>query len=145
MKGLLTRAMWISSIALISIQMAYSEPLQGNVGVSPQWGSGWIALARVTDFKQGDKLRLRIGGSATKIVIRFLAAGIDSNTPSGIDGDIIEVPQSRNVEIILKEDHKNVEQISVHGGPNPWGLFPLGAQNGPAMLLSAERIATQGK
>ena len=57
--------------------------------------------------------------------------------PSGVIGDRVDVPKSRNVEIVLLADYDNVIQISVHGGPNPWGRFSLGGGNGPATLETA--------
>jgi hypothetical protein len=120
--------------------VACSQTVPGNPGASPQWGSGWMDLATSTDFKQGEKLRLRIGGTATKILVRFLSKGTDPNTPSGIDGEPLQIPANRIVEMTLKTDHLNVVQVSVHGGPNPWGYFPLGGGNGPAHLLSIERL-----
>lgn len=119
----------------------YSEPLQGGIGASAHWGSGWLDLFKSTSFHRGDRLKLRVGGTANTIVVRFLEEGADPDDPSGIDGGPIKVPIDRLVEIVLQEDHENVIQISIHGGPNPWGLFLMGGGNGPATLLGAERVA----
>ena len=90
------------------------------------------------DFKRGDKLRLRVGGTATKILVRLLSRGTDPNEPIGIVGGIVDVPKDRTVEIDLNTNFNDVVQISVHGGSNPWGLYSLGQGNGPATLLSCE-------
>ena len=116
------------------------HPLSGETGSSLRWGSGWIDLTTPTDFKKGDRLKLKIGGTAEKILVRLLPEGMDPGSTTGIVGDGIKVPESRIIEITLQQDHKRIGQISVHGGPNPWGKFPLGGGNGPATLLSAERI-----
>ena len=85
---------------------------------------------------------LTIGGTAETIVVRFLSKDDNPNDPIGIDGGVVEVPESRVVQITLNEDHTDVIQVSVHGGRNPWNLYPLGGGNGPATVLSAERIAS---
>jgi len=123
-----------------SKRQVYAQTIQGEIGSSARWGTGWLDLVKKRDFHKGDRLRLTVGGSANKIVVRLLSRGSDPNTPSGIDGGIVRVPENRVVEITLQEDHKNVTQISVHGSANPWGRFPLGGGNGPATLLSAEYI-----
>ena len=137
-----SRVGWLVGLSLVCAAGAYAERLQGTVGSSSQWHSGWIDLATMTDFKAGDRLRLNIGGSATKIVVRLLSRGVDPNTSAGIEGDVVSVPENRIVDLILQQDHKDIVQVSVHGGPNPWGLFPLGGGNGPATLLSLERLSS---
>jgi len=112
--------------------------LIGETGSSWHWGSGWLDLATPTDFMKGDRLRLKIGGTATKILVRLLPKGISPDLPQGIIGGVITVPESRIVEVSLDTDHKEIIQISVHGGPNPWGMYPLGGSNGPATLAAAE-------
>jgi len=114
--------------------------LQGRIGHSTQWGSGWLDLTVVRDFKQGDKLRLKVGGSAKKIVVRLLSEDDSPDDPAGVDGGPIEVPQNGMVDKTLLENHSKVKQISVHGNENPWGQFPLGGGNGPATLLGAELV-----
>ena len=113
------------------------KPLKGSIGVSNRWGSGWIDLDQMMDFQKGDHLRLRIGGTAKKAVVRFLEKGRDPSDPVGID-QIVTIPEDRIVEVELKNGYRNVIQISIHGGPNPWGLYPLGGGNGPATLISVE-------
>ncbi|RLB91598.1 MAG: hypothetical protein DRH50_10840 [Deltaproteobacteria bacterium] len=114
--------------------------LAGESGFSSQWGSGWIDLATPTDFAAGDHLRLKIGGTSNKIVVRLLQKGISPESSTGMLGGAITVPGNRVVEVALDTDRKGIIQISVHGGPNPWGKFPLGGNNGPATLETAELI-----
>ena len=114
--------------------------LTGASGSSSQWGSGWIDLAPAVDFKKGDRLKLLIGGTANKILVRLLPKGQSPDTSVGLVGGPVDVPKSRVVEVELTQDRKQVIQISVHGGPNPWGKFLLGHDNGPASLESAELI-----
>ncbi len=112
--------------------------LIGVTGSSQQWESGWLDLATPTEFVKGSRLRLKIGGTAAKIIVRLLPKGISSGSPQGIIGGVITVPKSRIVEVSLETDHRGIIQISVHGGPNPWGVYPLGGDNGPATLTGVE-------
>lgn len=118
---------------------ARAEPrsLAGETGSSSRWGSGWLDLATVADFAAGDVLRLRIGGKANKVLVRLLPEGKFPDSSAGIVGGAITVPENRVVEVVLGEDRKGIIQISVHGGPNPWGRFPLGGGNGSATLEAA--------
>lgn len=114
--------------------------LAGETGSSSRWGSGWLDLATVTDFAAGDALELRIGGSANKVLVRLLPEGKFPDSTVGIVGGAITVPENRVVEVVLDEDRKGIIQISVHGGPNPWGKFSLGGGNGTATLEVARLV-----
>lgn len=123
--------------------------ITGNVGSSSQWGSGWIELSPMQNFKSGDRLRLTIGGSAQNILIRLFSTGQSPDQPVGIlpgkaavkgNAFAIPVPKNRIVVVELDSAYSNVLQISVHGGPNPWGQFPLGFSNGPATIIKADLI-----
>jgi uncharacterized protein YpmB len=141
MKKLIASLVIIFMVFLINPQDLISETLKGETGSSWKWGSGWLDLARMMDFKKGDKLELQIGGTASKIIVRLLAKGVSSDSPSGIVGGALEVPSTRAVELELDSDYNNIVQISVHGHSNPWGLYDLGAQNGPATLLKVDYYA----
>lgn len=119
---------------------AETKFLDGEIGSSSRWGSGWLDLATTTNFMRGDRLRLKIGGTADKILVRLLPKGGSPDSSVGIIGGAIIVPENRIVEVVLDTDRKEIIQISVHGGPNPWGKFPLGGGNGPATLETAELI-----
>jgi len=116
------------------------KPLAGQLGSSPRWGTGWLDLVTITNFSAGDTLRLKIGGTADKVIVRLLPEGRFPDSSVGIVGSPITVQDSRFIEVVLKKDRKNIIQISVHGGPNPWGKFPLGGGNGPATVVSADLI-----
>jgi len=109
-------------------------------GMSAQWRSGWCDFPSPVDFKKGERLRLAIGGSATKVIVRLLPKGADPNTPIGVIPAPYTVPQSRFIELVVPNDAATVEQISVHGGPSPWDQYPLGAGNGPATLTGVGRL-----
>jgi hypothetical protein len=121
-------------------QLAPAEPLAGTIGAAVQYGSGWIDFPQPVDFVKGERLRLVIGGTATKILVRMLAKGQSRDGSEGLVGGPIDVPKTRVIELVLGENRAQVIQISVHGGANPWGKFPLPG-NGPAALQSVERLA----
>lgn len=118
-----------------------TQYLTGEYDSSSRWKSGWLDLAKVTDFSVGDRLQLTIGDTAEKIIVRLLAKGQSPDSSSGIVGGTVTVPQSRVVEIELHTDLRGIIQISVHGGTNPWGRFPLGGGNGSATLEAAYLIS----
>jgi len=120
-----------------------AEQLQGTPGNSEYWGSGWFDLQAPINFEKGERLRIVVGGTATKVLVRFLSKGADPNGSSGIDGGPRQVPADRVLEVTIDTAYKNITQISVHGGPNPWGRFPLGQDNGPATINSIDRIGNQ--
>ena len=113
--------------------------LDGIAGASSRWGAGWIDFVKPMDFEANDRLRLQVGGTAEKIIVRLLGDGQFPNDPVGIVAYAIEVPKDRIVEIVLHKGQKKIIQISVHGGTNPWNI-PLGGQNGSATLIGAELI-----
>lgn len=130
----------ITVIRLAPSAAVAADTLAGAIDSSPKWGSGWIDFAPPVDFMEGDHLKLFIGGSPDKIVVRLLPKSAAPDISAGVVGGATDVPKSRILEIVLPQDRKQVVQLSVHGGPNPWGKFPLGGGNGPATLESAGRI-----
>jgi hypothetical protein len=137
------RSMFISLaiLFLLALPTAVSaQTLAGATGSSSQWGSGWLDLAPPVDFAKGEHLKLFIGGSAEKIIVRLLPKEASPDSSVGVIAGVVSVPKSRIVEVTVPENRKQVVQISVHGGPNPWGKFPLGGGNGPATIESAERV-----
>lgn len=125
--------------AIITASTGYAEDLAGTHGVSNRWGSGWINLQQTTDFSKGDRIRLKVGGSATRVLVRFLTDLELADEPLGIDGGVQNVPDSRVVDLTLTTSHPGTRQISVHGGHRAWD-WSLGGDNGPATLETAERL-----
>lgn len=109
-------------------------------GKSRKHGSGWITFDPPKDLQAGNMLELFIGGSAQKVIVRLLPEGKSPDFPTGVLPEIFVVPDNRLLSVVLKENHPAVSHVSVHGGPNPWGKFPLGENNGPATL---ERISVK--
>lgn len=135
----------VLAIATAAIQGQTAVPC--TPGAAPQWGAGWCDFSTPASFKKGDRLRIAIGGSATKIIVRLLPSSAKGreDTPVGALPAAIAIPQNRFIEVVLPYDAMNITQISVHGGPSPWNQYPLGARNGPATITGIERLpATAG-
>jgi hypothetical protein len=116
-----------------------AEGLRGTTGKDPRWYSGWIDLASPTSFSKGDQIRLSIGGTATKVAVRFLDDPRKADSAEGVIG-VFPVGGDRVVRITLDVAYKGIQHISVHGGPSPWNLYDLGGGNGAATLNSAQVI-----
>jgi hypothetical protein len=118
------------------------ELLDGSVGSSLRAGSGWIQLNAVAGFERGDRLRFHVAGAATRMIVRLLSLHDDPNDPVGINGGTVQIPPDGIVEVVVERRFEAVTQISVHGGPSPFGLYPLGEENGSVHLLRVERVAS---
>jgi len=118
--------------------------LRGSPDSNARWKCGWIDLAQPTNFYKGDQLRLTVGGTAAKIVVRLLDDPSRANSSEGVLG-VFTVGADRIVRITLDVDYMGVQQLSVHGGPNPWNLYDLGGGNGPATLSAAQVIRINRK
>ena len=116
-------------------------PLQGQIGSSDEWGSGWIELERVTDFQAKSELRFEIGGTAEKILVRLLRAGADPNTDAGVLGKY-DIPGDRRLSVKLPNARPEITQVSVHGGPKPFKR-KLAPNNGGATIESVCHVQAQ--
>ena len=132
-------AVAILALVVLGVGAAQAQKLKGETGSSAQWSSGWLTLKSTTNFSKGDHLKLVVGGPANKIVVRLLANGAAPETSAGAIG-AFDVPKDHVVDVVIPEDRKDVIQISVHGGANPWGEFPLGDGNGAVTIKSAELV-----
>jgi hypothetical protein len=135
----LRKSLITAVILVTTFSLAQAQKLKGTTGSSAQWSSGWLTLNSATNFSKGDHLKLVVGGSANKIVVRLLAKGAAPETSAGAVG-AFDVPKDHVVDVVIPDDRKDVIQISVHGGANPWGEFPLGDGNGAATIKSAELV-----
>jgi hypothetical protein len=125
------------SIAICATAQDWQK-LGGELGSSETYKSGWLDLAPPLTFTKGEKLRITVGGTAVKIIVRLLPVGASPGDQTGIVGEY-KVSDKRAVVVTLGEDHEQVKQVSVHGGPNPWGVWDLGGNNGPATIKTVER------
>jgi hypothetical protein len=119
------------------------EVLRGSPDASPRWKSGWLDLLQPTSFYKGDQLRLTIGGTATKVVVRLLDDPRRADSPEGVIG-VFTVGADRIVRVTLDADYRGIQQLSVHGGCCPW-TYDLGGGNGAATLTAAQVIRISRK
>lgn len=126
---------------LVESQTGKKEPLLGEIGSSSRWDSGWIDFISPERFQSGDIIRIRIGGSAKKVLVRLLGKGQSPDSSVGIVGGSRDVPGDRWIEVKMEYDRDSIIQLSVHGG-NPWGRSQ-GVNNGPATIDEIEVIRKQ--
>jgi hypothetical protein len=131
-------------IALLIACSAFAQaaPLEGQRGeaAGTVWQSSWLDLNKVTAFKRGERLKLRLQGAAENVVVRLLDADSDPSESTGIEGGVHKVPGNGVLELKLQRDHPKVTQISVHADKEAWGR-PLGERNGRITLLGVERLS----
>lgn len=136
----------IALVALTFSTPAYAEEvvLSGRLGSSADDMSGWIDLSPPLSFRIGDRLKLWVGGSANRVLVRFLPLEGNRGLPDRVVG-IFDVPDDRWLEIVLKHSRTNIPHVSVHGGENPFGdpAFHLGRGNGPASILEILLVRPQ--
>lgn len=120
------------------LEVGSTGMLDGVTDFDKRMYCGWIDLGQSMHFKSGDRLLIRLGGTARQVLVRLLPAGQSASRCIGVVGGVVEVPASRILDIQLRTAHKNIVQVSVHGGPNPWGLYPMGGGNGIATVESIE-------
>jgi hypothetical protein len=81
-------------------------------------------------------LKITVGGSAKKILVRLLKDGQSAEQPNGVLGKY-DVPSGRVLEVPIAAKKSGITQISVHGSPRAW-TYSLGASNGPATIEDIE-------
>jgi len=143
MRLFLAKTWIVLSFLLLSVNIAPAQQLNCFLGSSPQWESGWCDLRPSMNFSSGERLRIVVGGTARQILVRLLPQGGDPNSPAGIVGSSRRIPSNRTLEIVLESNYSRISQISVHGGSNPFNIAPLGQDNGPATIISIERLTPQ--
>jgi hypothetical protein len=110
--------------------------LAGDAGVDKKYASGWLDLSGLTTFHSGSSLRLTIGGTAKKILVRLLPSGKSPDQKVGVLG-VYAVPKDRILTVPIVNTLSDIVQISVHGGPQAWDVR-LGPGNGAATLEQVE-------
>ena len=125
---------------IVCAQVSRAEPATGTlectIGTSSQWGSSWCDLPAPLDFSRNSTVEISTDpDGARAVLIRFLTAGNDPNSPVGLVGGKVLVPANGVIVITLNRDYKHVQQVSVHGGPAPWGHH-FGPDNKGANIIS---------
>ncbi len=126
-------------LGLCLLNTALADMLTGNIGVSRQWGSSWMDFGQAASFRSGETLKITLTqDGAKRVVVRLLPVGASPDEPVGIIGSQPIAVQDGGVVIItLDRNYSNIRQLSVHGGAQAW-KFALGANNGPAEIISVE-------
>lgn len=125
--------LFMAVVALMPIQYnAFGGELAGTPGQSSgsNWQSAYLDLEPIHDFKKGDKIVIRVEGSAEWVKVRLLPKNGNPSQPTGIVGSKIKVPAGGRLVVTLSEDRPRVKQISVHAGKEAWGkvLNPKGGE-----------------
>jgi hypothetical protein len=98
--------------------------------------SSYLNLRTPLTLQQDDTLVIRLGGTARRVKVRLLQNLGHANQPVGVLDSTFEVPASKIIVVPVQYSVTSVRQISVHGGPNPFGRYPLMEGNGPAIIYS---------
>lgn len=124
----------ISFPGIVSSQECAS--LSGQQGSSNQWGSAWLELSQAVDLASGEKVQIQLGGEADAVIVRLLLRGQDPGMRVGVLSKPLRVTEDNVVSMPINSEVRSVVQISVHGGPSPWGMDDLGQSNGAALINS---------
>jgi hypothetical protein len=121
--------------------MPISILLTGSKGnaAGDGWQSTYLNLAPRRDFRVGDRFRIKLLGTAKKVLVRLLPYSTPPDKNDGIEGGIRDVHGDKTLEITLTTDHYDISQISVHAGHKAWQT-DLGPKNGTVTLVSIEYI-----
>ncbi len=117
------------------------EHVEGDHGHAKgsNWCPAWIDLIKIRHFHQGEKLRIKVEGGATRVLVRLLPEPAQPDTDAGIDGDVVDA-SSGVIDVTLRSDHPRVKQISIHGCKEAWGQS-LAEDNGPVERISVDQVS----
>lgn len=140
MSTIFSRITVLVATVLIFVVSANAELLPGtpDSAAGELWQSSWLNINPPTNFNKGETIKIKVGGNAENVLVRFLPEGSAPSSSDGIEGKVRKVPSNRILELKLERNHPNVKQISVHAGKEAWGM-PLGGNNGNVKIISIER------
>lgn len=126
-------------ITLLSHSTVLSAPLTGTIDQASGagWQSAYLDLEPPRDFKKGDRLVIKVEGSAEWVRVRLLPQNGNPSQPTGLVGGKTKVPAGGKLEFTLNEDRPKVKQISVHAGEKAWSET-LNARGGEARIISVD-------
>lgn len=127
----------LAIIAVLLHSSASAEPLQGSIGQSSgtNWQSTYMDLNAPRDFKQGERLKIKLQGAAEWVLVRLLPHDGSPDQPTGTVGEKMRVPAGGELEVTLQADHPKVKQVSVHAGKEAWGTS-IDSKNGHTRIVS---------
>lgn len=108
---------------LLACSSANAEEIAGrsDQGSGAGWQAAYIDLDPPKDFKKGDRLVIRVEGSAEYVKVRLLPQAGNPSQSTGVVGGKVKVPPGGRIELTLNEARPKVKQISVHAGREAWG------------------------
>jgi hypothetical protein len=126
----------IALVGLLAHAFACADQLKGQIDQAsgPKWQSTYMDLEPPRDFKSGERLQIKLQGSAQWVRVRLLPQDARADRPTGALEGKMRVPPGGLLEITLQKDHLKVKQISVHAGKEAFGDL-LGTQNGEAEIV----------
>jgi hypothetical protein len=101
------------------------------------WQSAYLDLDPIRDFKKGDRIVIRVEGSAEWVKVRLLPEMGNPSQPTGIVGSKMKVPAGGKLIVTLPEDRPRIRQISVHAGKEAWGSV-LNPNGGDIKILGID-------
>ena len=129
----------LSALAIVGVLtqvVVYAEQLKGPIDQAsgPKWQSTYMDLNPPRDFKKGERLQIKLQGTAQWVRVRLLPQHAREDRPTGALEGKMRVPPGGVLEISLRTSHVGVKQISVHCGKEAWGES-LGEKNGEAEIV----------
>lgn len=87
-----------TAIAVLVCASAYADRLEGSIDQASgaNWQSSYMDLKPPRDFKQGDRLKIKLQGTAEWVLVRLLPDGAKPDRPTGLIGEKMRVPPGVN-------------------------------------------------
>lgn len=119
--------------------VAFGVEIAGKIDQASgsNWQSAYMDLVPVRDFRRGDRIVIRVEGSAEWVKVRLLPQNGNPVQSTGIISSRIRVPAGGRIRITLRENHPRVAQISVHAGREAWGEV-LNPQGGEIKIIGVD-------
>jgi hypothetical protein len=89
------------------------------------------------DFKRGERLKIKLHGTAEWVLVRLLPRDAKADRPTGLIDEKRRIPPGGEVEVTLQTDHLQVRQVSVHAGKEAWGKS-LNTKNDEVQIVSID-------
>src|SRR5271157_126084 len=129
----------VVTVTRVNALVAYGAPLHGSIGKAsgPNWQSAYMDLDPPRDFKRGERLQIKLQGTAEWVRVRLLPHDAKPEQPTGLIGEKMRVPPGGVLEVVLQKDYPRVKQVSVHAGKEAWGEL-IDAKGGEAIIVSID-------
>lgn len=113
----------ITLLALSAPIASSAEEIAGrpDQAAGPNWQAAFMDLNPPKDFKKGDRLVIRVEGSAEYVKVRLLPENGNASQPTGVVGSKMKIPPGGKIALTLMEARPKVKQISVQAGREAWG------------------------